>query len=73
MFVSMAATTYPSVTEQKSGFPINRNTRFVCTSPYGKNYLKLFGESLFKTIKIYSNYLPMINWRTIGGNIGKNY
>ena len=36
--------------------------------PYGKNYPKLFGESLFKTIKNYSNYSPMLNWRTIGRN-----
>ena len=34
--------------------------------PYGK---KLFGESLFKTIKNYSHYSPMLNWRTIGGTI----
>ena len=30
--------------------------------PDGK---KLFGESLFETIKNYSNYSPMLNWRTI--------
>ena len=28
-----------------------------------KNYSKLFGESLFKTIKNYSHYSPMLNWR----------
>ena len=33
---------------------------------YGK---KLFGESLFKTIKNYSHYSPMLNWGTIGGTI----
>ena len=30
---------------------------------------KLFGESLFKTIKNYSKYSPMLNWRTTGGTI----
>ena len=38
-----------------------------------KNYSKLFGESLFKTIKNYSHYAPMVNWRTIGRTIGRNY
>ena len=37
-----------------------------------KNYSKLFGESLFKTIKNYSHYSPMLNWRTIGGTIEVN-
>ena len=37
-----------------------------------KNYSKLFGESLFKTIKNYSYYSPMLNWRTIGGTIEIN-
>ena len=41
-------------------------------NPEGKNYLKLFGESLFKTIKNYSNSSPMLNWPTIGGTIGRN-
>ena len=44
----------------------------VCWSLTQKNYSKLFGESLFKTIKNYSNYSPMLNWRTIGGTIEKN-
>ena len=37
--------------------------------PYGK---KLFGESLFKTIKNYTNYSQMLNCRTIGGTIKIN-
>ena len=37
-----------------------------------KNYSKPFGESLFKTIKNYSHYSPMLNWRTIGGTIEIN-
>ena len=37
-----------------------------------KNYSKLFGESLFKTIKNCSHYSPMLNWRTIGGTIEMN-
>ena len=37
-----------------------------------KNYSKLFGELLFKTIKNYSHYSPILNWRTIGGTIGRN-
>ena len=39
--------------------------------PYGKN-LKLYGGSLFRTIQIYSNYSPMLNWRTIGRTIKIN-
>ena len=38
-----------------------------------KNYSKLVRESLFKTTKNYSHYSPMLNWRTIGGTIGRNY
>ena len=34
-----------------------------------KKYSKLFGESLFKTIEKYSNYLPILNWRTIGETV----
>ena len=30
-----------------------------------KNHTKLFRESLFETIQDYSNYSPMLNWRTI--------
>ena len=37
-----------------------------------KKYSKLFGESLFKTIKKYSNYSSMLNWRTIGETIEIN-
>ena len=37
-----------------------------------KNYSKLFGESLFKTIKNYSHYASKLNWRTIGGTIEVN-
>ena len=37
-----------------------------------KNYSKLFGESLFKTIKNNSHYPPMLNWRTIGETIEIN-
>ena len=37
-----------------------------------KNYSKLFAESLFKTVKNYSRYSPMLNWRTIGGTIEIN-
>ena len=37
-----------------------------------KNYSKLFGESLFKTIKNCYHYSPMLNWRTIGGTIEVN-
>ena len=37
-----------------------------------KNCLKPFGESLFKTVKNYSNYSPMLNWRTIGGTVEIN-
>ena len=37
-----------------------------------KNYSKLFGESLSKTIKNYSHYSPMLNRRTIGGTIKIN-
>ena len=37
-----------------------------------KNYSKLFGESLFKTIKNYSHYPPMLNWRMIGVTIDIN-
>ena len=38
-----------------------------------KNCSKLFEKSLFKTIKNYSYYSPMLEWRTIEGTIGRNY
>ena len=37
-----------------------------------KNYSKLFGKSLFTTIKDYSHYSPTLNWRTIGATIEIN-
>ena len=49
----------------------NGQSRFM-SSLMEKNYSKLFGESLFKTIKNYSHYSPTLNWRTIGRTIEIN-
>ena len=48
------------------------STHSLIRSPIEKNYSKLFGESLFETVKNYSHYSPMLNRRTIGGTIEIN-